>query len=106
MNRLIVILSNILTVARRECKILYVNRIYLFSMIVFPVLTMVFFTTLMKDGLPQEMPVGVVDLDNTSTSRTLVQKLDGMQNSRVVAHYTSVAEARHARQENEIYAFL
>ena len=106
MNRLIVILSNILTVARRECKILYVNRIYLFSMIVFPVLTMVFFTTLMNDGLPQEMPVGVVDLDNTSTSRTLVQKLDGMQNSRVVAHYTSVAEARHAIQENEIYAFL
>lgn len=33
----------ILTVARRECKILYVNRICFFSMVVFPLLTMVFF---------------------------------------------------------------
>ena len=99
-------LSLIWTVARRECKILYVNRIYFFSMVVFPLLTMVFFTTLMKDGLPQDMPVGVVDLDNTSTSRSLVQKLDGFQNSQVVAHYPSVAAARHAIQENEIYGFL
>ena len=99
-------LSLIWTVARRECKILYVNRIYFFSMVVFPLLTMVFFTTLMNDGLPQDMPVGVVDLDNTSTSRSLVQKLDGLQNSQVVAHYPSVAAARHAIQENEIYGFL
>ena len=94
------------TVARRECKILYVNRIYWFSMVIFPLLTMVFFTTLMVDGLPQNLPVGVVDLDNTSTSRALVQKLDGFQSSNVVAHYPSVASARHAIQENEIYGFL
>jgi ABC-2 type transport system permease protein len=96
----------ILTVARRECKILYVNRIYFFSMVIFPLLTMVFFTSLMTDGLPQDMPVGVVDLDNTSTSRSLVRRLDGFQNSEVVAHYPSVAEARHAMQKNEIYGFL
>ena len=99
-------LINIWTVARRECKILYVNRIYFFSMVVFPLLTMVFFTSLMTDGLPQDMPVGVVDLDNTSTSRSLVRRLDGFQNSEVVAHYPSVAEARHAMQKNEIYGFL
>ena len=99
-------LINIWTVARRECKILYVNRIYFFSMVIFPLLTMVFFTTLMKDGLPQDMPVGVVDLDNTSTTHTLVQKLDGFQGSQVVARYPSVAAARHAIQQNEIYGFL
>ena len=99
-------LINIWTVARRECKILYVNRIYFFSMVIFPLLTMVFFTTLMDDGLPQDMPVGVVDLDNTSTSRSLVRRLDGFQGSQVVAHYPSVAAARHAIQENEIYGFL
>ncbi len=75
-------------------------------MVVFPLLTMVFFTTLMDDGLPHDMPVGVVDLDNTSTSRALVHKLDGFQSSEVVAHYPSVAEARHAIQKNEIYGFL
>ena len=67
---------------------------------------MVFFTTLMDEGLPEDMPVGVVDLDNTSTSRGLIRRLDAFQSSRVVAHYPSVAEARQAIQENKIYAFL
>ena len=75
-------------------------------MVVFPLAVMVFFTSLMDDGLPTEMPVGVVDLDNTSTSRSLVQRLDAFQMSRVVAHYPSVTEARRAIQRNEIYAFF
>jgi ABC-2 type transport system permease protein len=75
-------------------------------MVVFPLLTMLFFTTLLDAGVPQEMPVGVVDLDNTSTSRALIRRLDGFQSSSVVARYASVAEARHAMQENEIYGFL
>lgn len=75
-------------------------------MIVFPLLTMFFFTSLMDEGLPQDMPVGVVDLDNTSTSRSLIRRLDAFQSSRVVARYPSVAEARRAIQENHIYAFL
>lgn len=99
-------LGLIWTIARRECKILYVNRIYFFSMVVFPVLALVFFTSLMDEGLPEDMPVGVVDLDNTSTSRGLICRLDAFQSSRVVARYPSVAEARRAIQENEIYAFL
>lgn len=99
-------LVNIWAIAKRECKILYVNRIYGFSMIVFPLLAMIFFTSLMDEGLPEDMPVGVVDLDNTSTSRSLIRRLDAFQSSHVVARYPSVAEARRAIQENQIYAFL
>jgi len=90
----------------REMKILRKNPIYLCCMLVFPLLTMLFFTSLLDEGLPQEMPVGVVDLDNTTTSRALIRRLDGFQSSHVVAHYPSVAAARHAMQENEIYGFL
>lgn len=90
----------------REKKILLVNPIYLCCMLLFPILTLLFFTSLLDEGIPQEMPVGVVDLDNTSTSRTLIRRLDAFQSSRVVARYASVAEARHAMQENEIYGFL
>ncbi len=99
-------LRNIWLIAGRERKILLKNPIYLCCMLVFPILTLFFFTTLLDEGVPQELPVGVVDLDNTSTSRALIRRLDGFQNSQVVAHYASVAEARHAMQENEIYGFL
>ena len=86
--------------------ILWINPIYKWCMLVFPLLTLLFFTTMLDEGVPQALPVGVVDLDNTTTSRALVRRLDGMQSSRVVAHYASVAEARHAMQENEIFGFL
>ena len=90
----------------RELLILRQNHIYRFCMVLFPLLVMFFFTSLMDDGLPTSMPVGIVDLDNTSTSRSLSQRLDGFQMSKVVAHYPSVAEARQAIQRNEIYGFL
>ena len=98
--------NQIWQIALREVKILKENPIYGFCMVVFPLLALFFFTSLLDEGLPQDLTVGVVDLDNTSTTRTLTRKLDGFQNSRVVAHFPSVAEARHAMQENEIYGFL
>lgn len=100
------IVGQLAAVAQRECMILLKNPIYWFCMIVFPVVVMLFFTSLMHEGQPLEMPVGVVDQDNSSTSRALIRKLDAFQTSRVVARYASVAEARKAMQRNEIYGFL
>lgn len=99
-------LKRIYRILVRELLILRKNHIYGFCMVVFPILVLAFFTTLMEDGLPTSMPVGVVDLDNTSTTRSLTRRLDAFQMSHVVAHYPSVTEARKAIQQNEIYAFL
>ena len=99
-------LFNIFYIVKRECRILYKNRIYCFCMVAFPLLALFFFTSLMDEGLPEDMPIGVVDLDNSSTSRNLVRRLDAFQSSRVVARYPNVSEARRAVQENRIYAFL
>lgn len=97
---------NIYQIAMREMRILLKNPIYLFCMVAFPIMVMFFFTSMMDDGLPQDMPVGIVDLDNSSTSRSLTRRLDAFQNTKIVASYQSVAEARQAIQRNEIYAFL
>ena len=90
----------------RELLILRQNHIYRFCMVLFPILVIIFFTSMLDDGLPTDMPVGIVDLDNTSTTRSLERRLNSFQMSKVVAHYSSVAEARHAIQRNEIYGFL
>ena len=90
----------------RELRILWKNPIYGFCMVVFPIAVMLFFTSMMDEGLPEDMPIGIVDADNTTTSRSLVRRLDAFQSSRVVAHYPTAAEARHAMQRNEIYAFF
>ncbi|MBO4827738.1 MAG: ABC transporter permease [Prevotella sp.] len=79
---------------------------YFFCMIVFPIMVTLFFTSIMHQGQPLEMPVGVVDMDNTTTSRSLIRRLDAFQTSHVVQHFPNVNEAREAIQQNKIYAFL
>ena len=73
----------VLRVMMRELQILRQNHIYRFCMVLFPILVIIFFTTMLDDGLPTSMPVGIVDLDNTSTTRALERKLDGFQMSTV-----------------------
>lgn len=75
-------------------------------MLIFPIAVMLFFTSMMDEGQPVDMPVGVVDNDNSTTTRALIRKLDAFQTSRVVARYPNVESARKAMQRNEIYAFL
>lgn len=99
-------MSTLIALIQREVRRLLKNPMYGFCMIGFPLIVMVFFTTLMGDGQPTNMPVGVVDADNTATTRKLTRMLDAFQSSKVVAHYNSVEQARKAMQQNEIYAFL
>ena len=98
--------DDILAIVWRELRIMWKNPMYGFCMVVFPLMVLFFFTTLMHDGLPKEMPVGVVDLDNTATTRSLLRQMDAFQQTRIVEHYPNVTQARRAMQENEIYAFV
>lgn len=90
----------------REWRILIMHPIYPLCMVVLPIFVTGFFTTLMDEGQPQEMPVGVVDMDNTATTRKLTRMLDSFQSSKVVAHYPTMDDARLAIQRGEIYSFL
>lgn len=99
-------ISEILAIALRELDNLRKNRIYGFCMLVFPFMLVLFFTTMLDDGIPQDLPIGVVDQDDSSTSRGLIRNLDAMQSSRVMYHFASVTEARNAMQEGKVYAYL
>lgn len=98
--------KRIYSIAVREGRILWRNPIYLFCMIIFPIIVVLFFTSMMEEGQPQQMPVGVVDLDNTATTRAMVRKLDAFQTTKIVRRYANMNEARGAIQRNEIYAFI
>ena len=100
-------ISQILNIALRELNIIVrKNHIYGFCMMVFPFLLVLFFTTMLDQGIPQDLPIGVVDQDNSATSRGLIRNLDAMQNSRVIYRFANITEARNAMQEGEIYAYI
>ncbi len=100
------VLSKIARITLREFRIHGKNHIYIFCTVIFPLFLIFFFTNFLGQGLPTNMPAGIVDMDNTSTTRRLVRMLDSYQSSEVVAHYPTVNEARQAMQRGEIYAFF
>ena len=91
---------------QRECRRLVSRPLYLFCMVIAPLFCYVFFTTLMDSGLPKDLPAGVVDMDDSSTSRNIVRNLDAFSQTGVVAHYSNVSDARIAVQEGKIYGFF
>lgn len=82
------------------------NPIYMLFMVVMPIVAVLFFTTLLSNGQPTEMPVGIVDQDYTPITRRMARLLDAFQTTRIVGQYATVSDARRAVQRGEIYAFL
>lgn len=93
-------------VARREIHRLTAGPIYFFCMLVAPVLCVVFFLSLMKDGLPTDMPIAVVDLDASATSRNLIRQLDAFEQTKVVSRTASFEEARREMQKGNVYGIF
>ncbi|MDD3255760.1 MAG: ABC transporter permease, partial [Parabacteroides sp.] len=75
MTQLRISIQSVKNVAIRELRRLVAKPLYIFCMLVAPLFCMVFFLSLMKEGLPVDLPIAVVDLDNSSTSRSLIRQL-------------------------------
>ena len=95
-----------LSIAKREIFRICKDPIYFFCMLVAPTICVVFFLSLMKEGLPTDMPVAVVDLDGSSNSRNLVRQLDAFEQTKVVLTTVSFEEARQAMQEGKVYGIF
>ena len=100
------ICSRLVAIFRRELHIFAHRPLFLFTMIVAPVLCIVFFTTLMSDGLPTTLPAGLVDEDDTHVTRIVTRILGSMEETDLVTRYPSFTEARRAMQRGEIYGFF
>lgn len=89
----------------REWKRIAAHPIYLFCMVLAPLFCYYFFTSLMRQGLPESLPMGLVDEDHTTTTRNLACNLDAFQMSDITHEYPNVTEARRAVQKGDIYGF-
>ncbi|MDE6831412.1 MAG: ABC transporter permease, partial [Muribaculaceae bacterium] len=60
---------------RRELHRYGSRRVYLWAMVLVPLVCAFFFINLMSVGLPTKVPTAIVDLDNTAMSRNLTRSL-------------------------------
>lgn len=98
--------KQVIEIMRREWKRIMTNRIYLICMLVAPLFCCLFFISLMWNGLPTDMPVALVDLDQSSGSRNLARQLDAFGQTRIVMHCASFTEAREEMQAGRVYGIM
>ena len=91
---------------KRGCIQLVRRPMYFLLIVIMPLLCSWFLMDLIKDGSVQRVPVGIVDLDNSSLSRRISRNLNGFQQVNICQRYNNFAEARDAVQRGEIYGFF
>ena len=82
------------------------RQVFVWMMVVMPLLCAFFFFDLMHKGPVTRVPVGVVDLDNSSTSRALSRNLGAMQNVEIKCHFANFQEACDAVQRGDVLGFI
>lgn len=81
-------------VIRREWHRMTSRRLYLGVCVVLPLLCLFFMATIFGNGQMENIPVGIVDLDNTATSRNISQRISAAPTFRVTS--TSPTKPTHA----------
>ena len=97
---------DLLNVFRRELQRMTSRHIYFVACVVLPLFSLVFMATIFGNGQMQNLPVGVVDGDNTSLSRNIIRMVDATPELAVTHHYANEMEAQNAIKKKEIYGFL
>ncbi len=100
------IFTSIGNTINRELRRMIGRPIYFISTVLVMGFCFVFFLTFFNEGQPNKMPIGIVDLDNSSLSRQFVRNLDATQQAKVVMQVGSYKEAREEMQKGTIYAFV
>jgi ABC-2 type transport system permease protein len=100
------ILTNIWEVAIREINRMTSRSLYILVVLVFPVLSTLFFASLFNEGVPTELPIAVVDLDQTSASRRIARNIDISPLSHITEYLQSETEAMAELRTGNIYGFV
>ena len=101
-----IILQNIWRVLVRELRMMFARPLYLFASVGVMLLSTFFFLTLMKGGAAEQMPMAVVDQDQTTISRRLIHEMQATPSVDIQLITNSYSEARDAMQKGKIYGIF
>ena len=90
----------------REIGRMISRRFYFGACIVLPLFSLFFMSTIFNDGQMNNMPVGIVDMDQTAMSREISRSAAAVPQLDVTKYYVSEVEARADVQNKLIYGYL
>lgn len=93
-------------VLRRELLRMVSRRLYFGVCIVLPLFCVCFMTTIFGNGQMENIPIGIVDLDQTATSRSITRHVAAVPTFKITQQYSNAETARKDTQAKKIYGYL
>lgn len=90
----------------REIDRMSGSTIYLFTTLIGPLISFIILLSVFSAGVPHNIPVGVVDMDNTNLSRKISMWINATQEAKVTMQLPNQEEAYRQMAEGKIDAVI
>jgi ABC-2 type transport system permease protein len=90
----------------REIDRMSGSTIYLFTTLIGPLISFVILLSIFSDGVPRNLPVGIVDLDHTSLSRKITMWIGASPEAEITMHFPNQEEAYQKMEEGKLDAIV
>jgi len=95
-----------LHIAKREVGILFSYKTNFIFTIILPFVSLLFFNTLLQDGVPRDLPIAVVDFDQSAISRNLIAQLNATPELKIAFSPSTQKEGEELVRAGEIYGLI
>ena len=90
----------------REIDRMSGSTIYLFTTLIGPLISFVILLSIFAEGVPRNLPVGIVDMDNTVLSRKIAMWIDATPEAEIAMHFPNQEEAYQQMAEGKLEAIV
>ncbi|MFJ1330192.1 ABC transporter permease [Capnocytophaga canimorsus] len=98
--------SNFLSVFKYELKGLLLSPKRLFYVLVFPLMLFGFLSALFHQGVPRDLPMALLDEDQSQLSAQLIRALDATPSMKMSVNVTDEHQAQKLIQQQKVYGFV
>jgi ABC-2 type transport system permease protein len=99
--------KGLIAVFKREMRWISREPSFLLMTVVLPLLMFFFFVSMFSQGVPRNMPIGVIDSDNSLLSRDLIRRLNSVPSIEVTNSVSNLEEGRKLLIQGEkIFSYL
>ncbi len=90
----------------REIERMMNSSVYLFTVLIAPLFSFLILRTIFADGVPANLPVGLVDMDQTELSRKIGQWIDATAEATIVYRSPNLSAAQQQMELGNIQAIV
>lgn len=93
-------------VVKRELKLMTSRSTYSLVLVILPVIAIGIMTLFFSKGVLSDLPIGLVDLDNSGMSRKLARMIDAAPAPKITTDFSSIIEATSAMNRVDVYGIV